>query len=86
MQEVEFISSPEEDAQFEALVNQVMEDAMAGRIETLTPEEEEAEARELAEYGERRAREVGGFTDDEIVRLLNEDRKERRERLAASIA
>lgn len=80
---VELTPSPDDDARFEALVNQVIEDAMAGKIKALTPEEEEEEERKLAEYGEARARELGGFTDDEIVRMINEDRKERREKIAA---
>ncbi|MFN0086641.1 MAG: hypothetical protein ACKVX9_14730 [Blastocatellia bacterium] len=76
-------SSPEEEARFEAMINQIVEDALAGRLERLTPEEEEREQRELAAYSAERSRESGILTDDAIVRMINEDRRERREKAVA---
>lgn len=66
-----------DDARFEALVDQVIQDALAGRLEALTPEEAEAEDRELAVYGEQKMAELGFLTDDDIVRIIKEDRLER---------
>jgi hypothetical protein len=75
--------SPEDDARFEHMVNQIIQDALAGKMEQLTPEEEDAEDEELAAYGEQTMRIFGVLTDDDIVRIINEDRKEQRERAAA---
>lgn len=82
-QSIAFAPSPDDDTRFEAMVNQIIEDAMAGKVEPLTPQEEEREERELAEYGEEVVLELGVFTDDDIVRMINEDRAERREKAAA---
>ncbi|MGH9839978.1 MAG: hypothetical protein ACREEM_14435 [Blastocatellia bacterium] len=63
----------DDDARFEAVVNQIIEDAMAGKIEPLTEEEE----RENDEYWESVGAELN-LTDDEIVRIVNEVRAESR--------
>ncbi len=73
----------DEDARFEATVNRIIEDAVAGKLEPMTPEEEEAEEFELAAYGKQKAQEVGDFSDDDIVRIVNEYRREQREKAAA---
>jgi len=73
----------DDDARFEVTVNQIVEDAIAGKLEPMTPEEEEAEEHELAAYGEQKAQEIGGLSDDDIVRLVNEYRREQREKAAA---
>lgn len=75
--------SPEDESRFEAMINKIIEDALAGKLERLTPEEEEREERELATYSAERTRELGIFTDDDIVRMINEDRSQRREKAFA---
>ncbi len=66
-----------DDARFEAMVDQIIQDALAGKFETPTPSEVEAKDRELAAYGERKMAELGFPTDDDIVRIIKEDRLER---------
>lgn len=73
----------DDDARFEATVNQIIEDAMAGKLGQLTPEEEESEERALAAYGEQKAQELGGISDDDIVRVVNEYRREQRGKAVA---
>ncbi len=68
----------DDDARFEAVVNQIIEDAIAGRIEPLTEEEE----REDDEYWESIGKELN-LTDDDIVRLVKEVRAEGRVPTAA---
>lgn len=75
--------SSENDARFEALVSQIIADALAGKIEPLTPEEEEREERELAAYGAQKAAELGITSDEDVYRLLDEHKKERRAPIAA---
>lgn len=76
-------TASDDDARFQAMIDQVIADAMAGKIERLTPEEEEAEERELAAYGEQKAQESGITSDDDIVRIVNEYRREQKEKAAA---
>jgi hypothetical protein len=76
-------TASDDDARFEAMVNRIIEDAIAGKIERLTPEQEEAEERELAAYGEQKAQESGITSDDDIVRIVNEYRREQKEKVAA---
>lgn len=66
-------SGVEDDARFEAEVNQIIEYAIAGRLEPPTEEEE----RELSEYWEAKGAELN-LTDDDIVRIVKEHRVERR--------
>lgn len=80
---IAFDAVPDDDARFDAMIDQIISDAMAGKIEQLAPEEEEAEERELAAYGERIARESGITSDDDIVRVVNEYRREQREKSVA---
>lgn len=75
--------SLEDESRFEAVINKIIEDALAGKLERLTPEEEEREERELAAYSAERTRELGIFTDDDIVRMIHEDRSQRREKAFA---
>jgi hypothetical protein len=75
--------SPEDDARFEALVEQIIQDVLAGKIDPLPPEEEDREERELAVYGEQKAQELAILTDDDIVRLINQDRCAQREKAVA---
>lgn len=60
-----------DDARFEALVNQIIADAMAGNLEPLTEEEQ----RENAAYWEKVGTEMS-LSDDDIVRLVKEQRAE----------
>jgi hypothetical protein len=68
----------DDDARFEATVNQIIEDAIAGRLEPLTEEEE----REDDEYWESIGKELN-LTDDDIVRLVKEVRAEGRAQTTA---
>ncbi len=63
----------DDDARFEAVVNQIIEDAIAGRLEPLTEEEQ----RKNDEYWESVGAELN-LTDDDIVRLVNQVRAEGR--------
>jgi len=62
-------AAADDDARFEAVVNRIIQGAIAGRLAPLTEEEE----RETAEYWEKVGEELN-LTDDEIVRLVKEDR------------
>jgi len=68
----------DDDARFDAIVNQIIEDAIAGRLKPLTEEEQ----RECAEYWEKIGAELS-LTDDDIVRLVKETREEQRARPVA---
>ncbi len=68
----------DDDARFEAAVNQIIEDAIAGRLEPLTEEEQ----RKCAEYWEKIGAELD-LTDDDIVRIVKETRAEQRARTVA---
>lgn len=70
----------EAEAHFETMIHQIIEDALAGRLERLTPEEEEREARELAAYRAEQADRPTTFSDDDIARLISEERRERRKK------
>ncbi|MGH9842924.1 MAG: hypothetical protein ACREEM_29655 [Blastocatellia bacterium] len=72
-----------DDAHFEAMINQVVEDALAGRLEPMTPAQREAEWRELAAYGEQKAVQMGINADEDIDRLVNQYRQEQRAKNAA---
>ena len=67
----------DDDAQFEAMVNQIIADKLAGKLEPLTEEEE----RENDEYWEGVGKELN-LTDDDIVRLVNQVRAESRAKTA----
>jgi hypothetical protein len=82
-QRVALEATLDDDARFEAMVNQIITDALAGKIERLTPEEAEAEWRELAAYGEQKAAESGITSDEDVDRLVKEYRKEQRVKHAA---
>ncbi|MGH9843245.1 MAG: hypothetical protein ACREEM_31280 [Blastocatellia bacterium] len=82
-QRVALEATLDDDARFEAMVNQIITDVMAEKIERLTPEEAEAEWRELAAYGEQKAAELGITSDEDVDRLVKEYRKERRVKHAA---
>ncbi len=64
-----------DDAHFEAMVDQLIQDALAGKFETLTPEEEEAEKRADNQYWASVGAELN-LSDDDIVRLVKEVRAE----------
>lgn len=64
-----------EDAHFEGLVSQVIQDAVAGRLEPMTSEEMDEIDREMAEWGEKTAALLGITSDDDIVRLVNDVRR-----------
>ena len=66
-------AAPDDDARFDAMVDQIIADAMAGKLRPLTAEE----MRELDEYGEKVGAELN-FSDDDIVRLVKETRAEPR--------
>lgn len=68
----------DDDARFEAEVNQIIADKLAGKLEPLT-EEERAENEE---YWERIGAELN-LTDDDIVRLVKQVRAENYARPAA---
>ncbi len=68
----------DDDARFDAIVNQIIEDAIAGRLEPLSEEEQ----RESAEYWEKVGAELN-LSDDDIVRLVKETRAEERARTVA---
>jgi hypothetical protein len=72
-----------DDGHFEAMVNQVIEDALAGKLEPMTPAQREAEWRELAAYGEQKAVQMGINADEDIDRLVNHYRQEQRAKNAA---
>jgi hypothetical protein len=72
-----------DDARFEAMINQVIEDALAGRFEFMTTAQREAEWRELAAYGEQKAIQMGINADEDIDRLVNQYRQEQRAKNAA---
>jgi hypothetical protein len=55
----------EDDMRFDATVNQIIEDAIAGRLKPLTEEEQ----RECAEYWEKIGAELN-LTDEDIVRIV----------------
>ncbi|MDX2031887.1 MAG: hypothetical protein SF339_14525 [Blastocatellia bacterium] len=61
-----------DDARFEALVNQIIADAMAGNLAPLTEEEQ----RQNAAYWEKVGAEMS-LSDDDIVRLVKEQRAAR---------
>jgi hypothetical protein len=61
----------DDDARFEAIVNQIIEDKLAGRLEPLT----EDERRELDEYWEGVGAELN-LTEDDIVRMVKQVRAE----------
>jgi hypothetical protein len=61
----------DDDARFEAIVNQIIEDKLAGRLEPLTEEER----RENDEYWEGVGAELN-LTEDDIVRLVKQVRAE----------
>ena len=63
----------DDDLRFEATINQIIADAIAGKAEPLTEKEEQ----ENDEYWERVGAELN-LTDDDIVRLVNQVRAERR--------
>jgi phosphomannomutase len=60
----------ENDLRFEAMINQVIEDALAGKIEPMTDAEAEAEWRELAAYGAQKAAALGITSDKDVDRLV----------------
>jgi hypothetical protein len=66
----------DDDARFEAIVNQIIKDKLAGRLEPLTEEEMDEIDREAAEWGVKRAAELGITSDDDIVRLVKQVRAE----------
>jgi len=82
-QRVALEDSLENESRFEAMINQIIADALAGKIERLTPEEAEAEWREIAAYGEQRAAELGITSDEDVDRLVKEHREEQRIKHAA---
>jgi hypothetical protein len=63
----------EDDARFEAIVNQIIADAMAGKFAPLTKEELKGNA----EYWERKGAELN-LSDDDIVHFVKEHRAEHR--------
>lgn len=65
-------TAPDDDARFEATVNQIIEDAIAGRLEPPTEEE----MREDNEYWEGVGAELN-LSDDEIVSIVKQVRAER---------
>lgn len=73
----------DDDAQFDAMVNQIIEDAIAGRLEPMTDEEMDKIDRETAEWGEKTAAALGITSDDDVVRIVNEYRREQRGKTAA---
>jgi len=66
----------DDDARFEAIVNQIIEDKLAGKLEPLTEEEMDEIDRDAAEWGAKRAAELGITSDDDIVRLVKQVRAE----------
>ena len=62
-------AASDDNARFEAVASRIIQDAIAGRLAPLTEEEE----RETDEYWEKVGEELN-LTDDEIVRLVKEDR------------
>ncbi len=73
----------DDDARFDAMVDQIIADAMAGRLEALTPEEIAASEQSRVENGAKRAVEFGITSDEDVVRIVNEYRREQREKAAA---
>ena len=67
-----------DDAAFEATIQQIVDDAMAGNLAPLTPEEEREDDEYWATVGEELQ-----LSDDEIVRLVKEVRAETHVRAAA---
>lgn len=63
----------DDDARFEATVNQIIEDAIAGKLEPMTEEEQ----RQDEEYWGGVGSELN-LSDDDIVNLVKQDRAERR--------
>lgn len=82
-QRVALETALDDDARFEATVNQIIADALAGKIERLTPEGAEAEWRELAAYGEQKAAELGITSDEDVDRIVKEYREEQKVKHAA---
>lgn len=72
------LDTSSDDAQFAATVNQIVADAMAGKLAPLAGEE----ARRTAEYWEKVGTELN-LTDDDIVRLVKECRAEDHAKSAA---
>ncbi len=66
----------DDDTRFEAMVNQIIEDKLAGKLEPLTEEEMDEIDRDAAEWGAKRAAELGITSDDDIVRLVKQVRAE----------
>lgn len=56
------------------MINQVVEDALANKLEALTPEQLDAEWRELAAYGAQKAVAAGITSDEDVDRLVNQYR------------
>jgi hypothetical protein len=67
----------DDDAQLEAVVNQIIADKLAGKLEPLTEEER----RENEAYWENVGKELN-LTDDDIVRLVKDVRAESRAKTA----
>lgn len=70
-----------DDARFEANVNQLIQDAIAGRLEPMTIEEMDEIDRDMAEWGEKTAAILKITSDDDIVRLVHDLRREEGEEL-----
>jgi hypothetical protein len=79
-----FRPPPEAGARFDEMVDQFIEDALAGKFDPLTAAEDEREERSLMAYAAERLRVSGRCTDDEIARMINEDRSVRRETTVVS--
>lgn len=73
----------DDDARFDAMVDQIIADAIAGRLEPMTDEEIAQAEQERIEYGMKKAAELGITSDEDVVRLVDEYRKEQREKAAA---
>jgi hypothetical protein len=63
-----------DESRFKAMINQVVEDALANKLEALTPEQLDAEWRELAAYGAQKAVAAGITSDEDVDRLVNQYR------------
>lgn len=74
--EIALAEALDDDARFEAMVNQIIEDKLAGRLEPLTEEQE----REDDEYWASIGAELN-LTDDDIVRIVKEVRAESRAKI-----
>ncbi len=73
----------DDDARFDAMVDQIVADAVAGRLEALTAEEIAAAEQRRVENGAKKAAEFGITSDEDVVRIVNEYRREQREKATA---